>query len=152
MVLLPLALAGVPDLKVLSPELRLVGSCSRCPGGVPAVPPHAGEQIVPGGRSGTGTGSHRPGQAGGEPHSVEVSAAHGCVEAFGGVRWGAGEQQHGELDPHSRLLPGSLPWATHSHSDIYTGWERSIQPCTCPHPPEKPYRPNMNQTPRNEPE
>lgn len=39
-----------------------------------------------------------------------------------GLQWEGGEKHRSEL------LSGSLPWATHIHMDIYTGWERSIQP------------------------
>lgn len=66
-----------------------------------------------------------------EPHGVKVGAVRGCMEAFwggGGLQWGGGEERHSELDPHSRLPLGSLPWATHIHVDIYTGWEQTIQP------------------------
>lgn len=59
----------------------------------------------------------------------------GAVQLAGGgggglLQWGGGEEQCNELEPCPRLPPGSLPWATHMHMDIYAGWERIIHPCS----------------------
>lgn len=67
-----------------------------------------------------------------------------CRADVAGIAVGGGEEPHGERDPQSWLPPGSLPWATHIHMDIYTGWERASSParprgspCTPPTPPSR---------------
>lgn len=83
---------------------------------------------------------------------MKVGAAHGCVGASGG-RGGEGvSSSMVSWTPTPGCCRGLFS-GPHAATGIFIqDGNGASSPAHTPRPPRKPYRPNMNQTPWNEPE